>query len=84
MQASRKNNDNMPVSKKNKSDSMVIRFGIEKLAKKSKKLKNLFKFWKLAKSVKKLLKNRNSVRFDTKNARPRLLFSDTKKFFNHL
>lgn len=63
---------------------MFIRFGGEESAKKPKKQKNLFKFRKLAKSVKKLLKSRNSVRFGAKNTGPCFLISGTKKIFNHL
>ena len=58
----------------------------KKIARKLGKLKSekLFKFQKLAKSRKRLSKNRNLSHFSTKKTRPSFLTFGIKKTFNYL
>lgn len=78
MQALRKNNDNMPIFRKNNGNSVFKRFDDKKLAKKLEKSKKLFKSYKSLRF--KLLKNRNLSKINIKKTRLSFLIPK-KQFF---
>ena len=85
-----KNDNNKPASRRNNNNGKINRFdinrnSIENTKKSGKsKSKKTSKFWNLAKSRKKLSKNKNLLKFDTIEIEPKFLTLDTKITFNHL